>query len=143
MHSSAGHAKGNRTTGWPCYDSQTMERVLGVGGVFLRARDPKALAAWYRENLGLQIPDGQTFTALESSDGDQTAWSVFDAGDTYFPTDKQFMLNYRVSNLDAMLEQLRKAGAEVDENVQAADYGKFGWATDPEGNRFELWEATP
>ncbi len=117
-----------------------MERVLGIGGTFFRARDPKALAAWYRDNLGIAVMDGQTFGTLESKDGDETAWATFDADATYFPKEQKFMFNYRVANLDAMLAQLRAAGAVVEDNVESYDHGKFGWATDPEGNRFELWE---
>ena len=112
-----------------------METVLGIGGVFFRARDPDALHAWYRANLG--VPE-VVFTA---ESGDVTVWSTFAADTEYFGRqDQQSMLNYRVRDLDAMLAQLRAAGAEVDENVEDSEYGRFGWATDPEGNRFELWE---
>ena len=119
-----------------------MERVTGIGGTFIRARDPKALAAWYRNNLGLDVAEGETYVLLTSAEGDQTVWSTFEQDTSYFgrPT-QQFMLNYRVRDLDAMLAQLRAAGTDVDDNVQDEGYGKFGWATDPEGNRFELWEA--
>ena len=112
-----------------------MERVLGIGGVFFRARDPDALHAWYRENLG--VPEN-VFTAAS---GDQTVWSAFAEDTEYFGRrDQQSMLNYRVRDLDAMLAQLRAGGAEVDERVEDTEYGRFGWAADPEGNRFELWE---
>lgn len=119
-----------------------MEKVLGIGGVFFKARDPKALAAWYREHLGVPIGVGQTYGAFASTAaGEQTVWSTFAADTTYFGSGPApFMFNYRVKNLDAMLAQLRAAGAQVDERVEDYDYGRFGWATDPEGNRFELWE---
>lgn len=121
-----------------------MERVTGIGGIFLKARDPKRLAAWYREHLGVPIDEGQTygtFTAGESPSAEQTVWSTFPLDTPYFaPSEAAFMVNYRVSNLDKMLAQLRAAGAVVDERVETYDYGKFGWASDPEGNRFELWE---
>lgn len=121
-----------------------MERVLGIGGTFLRAKDPVALADWYRTNLGIPIDDGQTYATLSASDGDMTVWSTFPTDTTYFGRpDTQFMLNYRVRDLDAMLAQLRDAGAVVDEKTETHDYGKFGWASDPEGNRFELWEPLP
>jgi predicted enzyme related to lactoylglutathione lyase len=119
-----------------------MERIAGIGGIFFKARDPKALAAWYREHLGMTVEPGQTYGALTSSAaGEQTVWSTFPADTTYFgPGAATFMVNYRVKDLDAMLAQLRAAGAQVDEKVQDYDYGRFGWASDPEGNRFELWQ---
>jgi predicted enzyme related to lactoylglutathione lyase len=117
-----------------------MEKVLGIGGVFFRARDPKALVAWYREHLGVPVEPEQTFAAFESTGpGEQAVWSAFPADTTYLGSGT-FMVNYRVKNLDAMLAQLRAAGAEVEERVEDHVYGRFGWAIDPEGNRFELWE---
>jgi len=114
------------------------ERVAGIGGVFFRARDPEALRAWYAEHLGIEMEDyGTTFTAR---DGDQTVWAPFAADTDYWPPAQQLMVNFRVRDLDAMLEQLRCAGAEVDENVHEMQFGRFGWAFDPEGNRFELWQ---
>jgi predicted enzyme related to lactoylglutathione lyase len=114
-----------------------VERVVGIGGVFIRARDPDALRAWYAEHLGLDVQDwgGAAF------DGGSTVWSIF-AGDTdYFgPSGQQSMVNYRVHDLDAMLEQLRAAGVPVDSKIDESEFGRFGWATDPDGNRFELWE---
>lgn len=119
-----------------------MEKVVGIGGVFFKARDPKALAAWYREHLGVPVEPGQTYGAFTSATaGEQAVWSAFSADTSYFgggPT--PFMVNYRVSNLDAMLAQLRAAGVNVDDRVEDYGFGRFGWATDPEGNRFELWE---
>lgn len=122
-----------------------MEQVLGLGGVFFKARDPKALAAWYREHLGVPVEPGQTYGAFTSSAAEETAvWCAFPADTPYFgPGAAPFMVNYRVRNLDAMLAQLRAAGASVDDRVEDQDYGRFGWATDPEGNRFELWEPRP
>ena len=117
-----------------------MEHVLGIGGVFFKARDPKALAAWYREHLGMPLEPQQTYTAFASTaTGEQTVWCVFPA-DTSYLGPAPFMVNYRVRNLDAILAQLRAAGAQVDSRVEEYDHGRFGWATDPEGNRFELWE---
>jgi predicted enzyme related to lactoylglutathione lyase len=119
-----------------------MEHVLGIGGVFFKARDPQALAAWYREHLGVPVEAGQTYAMLKSAGaGETTVWATFPNDTQYFgsPT-STFMLNFRVRRLDAMLDQLRTAGAKVDERTEDYDYGRFGWATDPEGNRFELWE---
>ncbi|AHG92634.1 Glyoxalase-like domain protein (plasmid) [Gemmatirosa kalamazoonensis] len=127
-------------------------RVSGIGGVFFKARDPVALAAWYREHLGVEVGAGQTHAVFEAGpDGRdasgaqvQTVWSAFPADTTYFGTGTAgWMINYRVANLDAMLEQLRAAGGWVSEKIEDAGYGRFGWAADPEGNRFELWEPAP
>ena len=119
-----------------------MERVVGVGGIFFKARDPESLAAWYREHLGLPVEVGQTYGACKSNGpGEVTVWSTFPSDTAYFgPGSASCMVNYRVRNLDAMLTQLRAAGAVVDQRVEEYENGRFGWATDPEGNRFELWE---
>jgi predicted enzyme related to lactoylglutathione lyase len=120
-----------------------METVLGIGGVFFKARDPKALAAWYREHLGVPVEPEQTYGGFASTAaGEQTVWSAFPADTTYFGSGPApFMVNYRVRNLDAMLAQLRAAGVPVEDKVEDyGDLGRFGWATDLEGNRFELWE---
>lgn len=114
------------------------EAVEGIGGVFFRAGDPDALRAWYAEHLGIEMEDyGTTFTA---KDGDQTVWAPFPADTTYFGGGQQLMVNFRVRDLDAMRAQLRAAGVDVDTRVEEHEYGRFGWATDSEGNRFELWE---
>ena len=116
------------------------ERVTGIGGVFLRANDPKALAAWYEQHLGVPIEADQlygVFTANHPS----TVWSAFTHDTDYWPAEKQAMVNYTVADLDAMLSQLRDAGVEVDERIEVLEgIGRFGWGIDPEGNRFELWE---
>lgn len=123
-----------------------MERVLGIGGIFLKARDPKALAAWYRDHLGIPVTEGQTYgTITPAPNPSETpvvaVWSTFPKDSAYFaPSAAPFMVNYRVADLDAMLAQLREAGADVDDTIDDLEYGRFGWATDPEGNRFELWE---
>ncbi len=115
------------------------EAVQGVGGVFFRAGDPVALRAWYAVHLGIDMEDfGTVFT---SKDGDQTVWAPFPADTTYFGTSgQQLMVNFRVRDLDAMLGQLRAAGVDVDDRVEEMEFGRFAWATDLEGNRFELWE---
>lgn len=123
-----------------------MERVTGIGGIFFKSPDPAALVAWYRDHLGIQ-PEwdaGATFTWRRDDDPEQhgtTVWSAFPADTRYFePADRPFMINYRVADLDAMLAQLRAAGVQVDERVEESEYGRFGWAMDPHGNRFELWQ---
>ena len=118
-----------------------MERVIGVGGVFFKARDPKALSEWYAKNLGVPLDAGQTYGTFTAAVGDQTVWSVFPEDTKYFaPSTAAYMFNLRVRNLSAMLQQLRAAGAQVDDHVEEYDYGNFGWVMDPEGNRIELWE---
>jgi predicted enzyme related to lactoylglutathione lyase len=119
-----------------------MEQVVGIGGVFFKARDPQALANWYRDHLGVPVEPGQCYGSFKSaSAGETSVWATFPADTKYFgPGSASFMVNFRVRNLDAMLAQLRAKGVQVDERVEDYDYGRFGWATDPEGNRFELWE---
>jgi len=119
-----------------------MERVVGVGGIFFKAKDPERLKGWYREQLGLPTDEhGQTTFTPQSDPGPCLVWSAFPADTTYFePSQAPFMVSFRVRDLHAMLAQLRAAGAVVDEKVQEESYGKFGWVMDPEGNRIELWE---
>ena len=115
-----------------------VEKVTGIGGVFFRARDPEALAAWYHDHLGIDTEEGKPW----EQQGGLTVFAPFDEATDYFGRrEQQWMLNFRVSNLDAMLDQLRGADVPVDEAIEVMDgIGRFGWATDPEGNRFELWE---
>jgi predicted enzyme related to lactoylglutathione lyase len=115
-----------------------MERVLGLGGVFLRSNNPEALTAWYRDNLGVGTDPA---TPWQQQAG-PTIFASFDVDTDYFGArSQQVMLNFRVMNLDAMLEQLRAGGAEVDPHVEAMDgVGLFGWVADPDGNRIELWQ---
>ncbi len=123
-----------------------MERVRGIGGIFFKSPDKARLAGWYRDHLGVDLLEwgGAVFEssneATDSSPG-VTVWSVFDAGSDYFgKPDAQFLINYRVDDLDAMLRQLREAGVQVDDKVEESEQGRFGWAHDLDGNRFELWE---
>lgn len=115
-----------------------MERVLGVGGYFLRAADPAALAAWYRDCLGLDVDEN----GLWRQEAGPTVFATFEEHTDYFGSrEQQAMINVRVRDLDAMLDQLRRAGADVDpETLEMADVGRFGWVTDPEGHRIELWQ---
>jgi len=119
-----------------------MERVLGVGGIFFKAKDPATLKAWYRDHLGLPTDEqGETTFSTQGDPGPCLVWSPFPADTTYFePSKAPFMINFRVKDLRAMLAQLRAAGAAVDDKVQEEPFGKFGWVMDPEGNRIELWE---
>ena len=120
-----------------------MERVTGIGGLFFRARDPDALSRWYSEHLGINPMSSESEEVWWQSDG-PTVWSPFPADTDYFGPEQAWMINFRVGDLDAMLTQLRDAGAAVDDEVQVMEgIGRFGWAFDPEGNRFELWEPAP
>ena len=123
-------------------------RVTGLGGVFFKAQDPKKLLAWYQGHLGIK-PEGEgepsaMFHWREKDNPDRlgyTVWAIFPRETKYFdPSSSQFMINFRVSDLDSMLKQLRNEGVKVDEKVEEYDYGKFAWIMDPEGNRIELWE---
>ena len=115
-----------------------MERVRGIGGYFLRAADPEALSAWYRDCLGLDADEH----GLWQQEAGPTVFATFESTTDYFGSRGQStMLNFRVGDLDAMLAQLRSAGAEVAEETQDMEgVGRFGWVTDPEGNRIELWQ---
>ncbi len=112
--------------------------MLGIGGYFLRAVDPVALSAWYRDCLGLDADEN----GLWHQEAGPTVFATFESESDYFGRrDQQTMLNFRVRDLDAMLAQLRAKGAVVaDEAQEMEGVGRFGWVTDPEGNRVELWE---
>jgi predicted enzyme related to lactoylglutathione lyase len=115
-----------------------MERVLGIGGYFMRSADPAALGAWYRECLGLDADEN----GLWHQEDGVTVFATFDSDTDYFGSRaQQTMLNFRVRDLDAMLAQLRANGADVADETQEMDgIGRFGWVTDPEGNKIELWQ---
>jgi predicted enzyme related to lactoylglutathione lyase len=123
-----------------------MESVQGIGGIFLRAKDREALGNWYKANLGLDINAAWWGTSIRWADQHAaaeatTVWSLFADDTEYFgPNNKTFMINFRVRDLGAMLAQLRAAGCDVDTKTEDSEFGKFGWVTDPEGNRVELWE---
>ena len=122
-----------------------MARVTGVGGVFLRSRDPKAIAKWYAENLGVKLADFNG-TAFQWSDEvpagtGMTAWSAFPEDTAYFGEGKQaVMIDYRVDDLDALLTELEAKGVWIDPKRQDEVYGKFAWIKDCDGNRVELWQ---
>lgn len=123
-----------------------MARVLGVGGIFFRARDPKALGEWYREWLGVPVshPHGASFRPDAMPDGGLTVWTPFEHDTSYFePADRQFMFNLVVDDLEEALDQVREGGAELVGEIEEYDYGRFGWFLDPEGNKVELWEPRP
>lgn len=123
-----------------------MARVTGLGGVFLRVSDRPGLMAWYREHLGLPLEDWGGVAFRWSEDGGAPAhaysvWTLFAPDSTYFaPSEKPYMINFRVDDLHGLLAKLRAAGCAVDEKVEESEFGKFGWVLDPEGNKIELWE---
>ncbi|MDX1534643.1 MAG: VOC family protein [Thermoplasmata archaeon] len=123
-----------------------MDRVTGIGGVFFKAENPDRLKAWYVRHLGLPSrEDGNVMFDLqdegESPRAGYTVWSPFPQDTDYFePSEAPFMINYRVADLDRLLDQLRAEGVEVEDRVEEYPYGRFAWVMDPEGNRIELWE---
>ncbi|MCB2076950.1 MAG: VOC family protein [Novosphingobium sp.] len=125
----------------------TEGKVLGIGGVFVRSQDPAALAAWYRDYLGIGVtesgkptPDGAWTWRQEAGD---TVFAMFAQDSDYFAADRQVMLNFRVSGLDALVERLMAAGIAVERNADwdHPDVGCFARIHDPEGNPVELWES--
>lgn len=118
-----------------------MESITGIGGVFFRARDPHGLARWYSEHLG--IDNGLEGETVWWQQGGPTIVAPFPRDTEKFGPDQAVMFNFRVRNLDSMLDQLRAAGVSVGEDIAVdAGIGRFGYATDPEGNLIELWEPT-
>lgn len=126
-----------------------MRRVTGIGGIFFKAHDPKTMMDWYSKHLGISpsSEDGETYAMFSWRDADDTAqlgstvWSLFPQNTDYFgPGTSSCMVNYRVADLDGLLEQLRAEGVQVEEKIEEYEFGRFAWITDPEGNRIELWE---
>ena len=136
---------------WLIKDLAEVPEVLFAGPKVIKAavaNDPEKLSEWYGKHLGLDVEQfgGVTFRENEaSSEGPKrqayTVWSPFSADTDYFaPSEKPFMINFQVENLDELLVQLKREGVDVDPDVENYDYGKFGWIMDPEGNRIELWQ---
>ena len=126
-----------------------MARVIGIGGVFFKCNDPARQQGWYHEHLGLEPKEeaggAVLFMWRDAQDPKKeqvTVWSPFPLDTDYFdPTTSSYMINYIVDDLDEMLQQLRADGVQVDDRVvDEKEYGRFGWAVDPEGVRFELWQ---
>ncbi len=116
-----------------------MAMITGLGGAFLRADNPKALYAWYEQHLGISAPHGSFLFPAQSQKA-KIAVSFFPRASDYFPSSQPAMLNFQVDNLDEVLDKLSAAGVSVDPKREQHEYGKFGWFTDLEGNRVELWE---
>lgn len=124
-----------------------MKKVTGIGGIFFKCKDPNKMKEWYQKHLGLNTNDyGATFEWYEGTDNTKkatTQWSPFDETTKYFaPSTKDFMINYRVENLEQLVEELQKEGVTIVDKIETYDYGKFVHIMDVEGNKIELWEPT-
>ncbi|TPE42398.1 VOC family protein [Pontibacter mangrovi] len=122
-----------------------MKKVTGIGGIFFKCKDPNAVKEWYKTNLGLNTnPYGAVFEWYQGADNTKkgfTNWSPFGESTQYFePSAKEFMINYRVENLEALVEELANNGVTVLDPIETYDYGKFVHILDLEGNKVELWE---
>ena len=122
------------------------QRVAGLGGVFFKAKNPKKLTAWYGRHLGVPVDTHGYVSFREDPKAMRgrdwcVVWSPFDQDTSYFkPSRKQFMVNFRVADLDAMVTQLRADGLKVESSLEESEFGRFAWLADPEGNKIELWE---
>ena len=122
-----------------------MKKVTGIGGVFFMCKNPKKINQWYKKHLGLNTDEyGTSFEWRLAKDGTKkgfTQWSPFDESTDYFqPSQKEFMINYRVENLEAIVEKLRNNGVTITDSIESYDYDKFVHILDVEGNKIELWE---
>ncbi len=123
-----------------------MAKVLGVGGIFFKSRDPQKLGQWYLDTLGVPVehPYGASFGPGVLPKNGATVWSPFKEDTTYFePSKREFMFNLVVDDLDGALAQVVAAGGALAGDAQDFEYGRFGWFIDPEGNKVELWEPAP
>ena len=123
-----------------------MKRVTGIGGIFFKAKEATSLRAWYKRYLGIDVQDwgGTSFPWVNSegqpTDG-STIWSISSQdSDQFLPGNSQFMINYRVEDLQALVSVLKAEGCNVLDKMDISEYGKFAWVIDPEGNKIELWE---
>ncbi|MBS1557695.1 MAG: VOC family protein [Bacteroidetes bacterium] len=122
-----------------------MNKVTGIGGIFFKCKDPQAMNEWYKKHLGFDTgPYGTSFTWRQNDDSSKkglTQWNLFPEKTNYFqPSAKDFMINYRVENLELLVEELKKENVTILDKIEAYDYGKFIHIMDMEGNKIELWE---
>ena len=122
-----------------------MKKVTGIGGIFFKCKDPNKMKEWYQQHLGLNTNEhGAVFEWHQGADSTKkgfTNWSPFKESTKYFePSEKEFMINYRVENLEALVEELKKSGVTILDAIETYDYGKFVHVLDAEGNKVELWE---
>lgn len=123
----------------------TMKRVTGIGGIFFKCKDPQQLREWYKTHLGLETNEyGSVFEWYQGADSTKkgfTQWSPFKETTKYFePSEREFMINYRVADLEALVDVLRHEGVTIVDTIETYDYGKFVHILDAEGNKLELWE---
>lgn len=122
-----------------------MKKVTGIGGVFFKSKDQEAINEWYKKNLGIESTQyGASFEWRHPDNPEKkglTQWNAFKATTKYFdPSEKEFMINYRVHDLEALVEELKKENVTIVDSIETYDYGKFVHIMDPEGNKIELWE---
>jgi len=120
-----------------------MAKILGLGGVFFKSKDPEALSQWYQQWLGMDLafPYGISFKTDQVPKNGFHVWSPFKQDTTYFGSDSQsFMFNLMVDNLDEMLAQIKPSGCQIMDETERGEYGDFGWFIDPDGNKVELWQ---
>ena len=123
-----------------------MQRVTGIGGLFIKAKDPRALSAWYDRHLGFSFGENLYVNFKWVNDNNaavpgNTIFSFFKQDTKYFdPSSSPFMINFRVKDLKSLLEKLKEEGVQIVGEISEEEYGKFGWIMDPEGNKIELWE---
>lgn len=122
-----------------------MKKVTGIGGIFFKCNNPKAINEWYKTHLGFDTtPYGTSFEWRDAEDSTRkglTQWNPFPADTKYFaPSGKDFMINYRVQNIEALVAELKKENVTIVDQIEAFDYGKFVHIMDPEGNKIQLWE---
>lgn len=122
-----------------------MKKVTGIGGIFFKCKEPVKIREWYAQHLGLETDEyGTSFEWRQADEGIEkgfTQWSAFNDTTKYFdPSPKDFMINYRVQNMEALVEQLKKDGVTVVDEIEHFEYGKFVHILDVEGNKIELWE---
>lgn len=126
-------------------NTTNMKKVTGIGGIFFKCKDPRAINEWYKTHLGFDTsPYGTSFEWRDidnSSKKGLTQWNPFAENTKYFePSTKDFMINYRVENLEALVEQLKNEGVTIVDKIEDSEYGKFVHILDLEGNKIELWE---
>lgn len=124
---------------------KSIKKVTGIGGIFFKCKDPKKVREWYKTNLGLNTNEyGAVFEWRQGADTTKkgfTQWSPFNEKTKYFgPSTKDFMINYRVENVEVLIDELKKSGVTVVDTIETVEYGKFVHIMDIEGNKIELWE---